>query len=98
MHPSLIDKVNEAQQYAHQPERVRLERLQVTIHGEDDDNQVLYDHGVWTCACPFFANWGTCAHTMAIGQLLGPLVPHMPTLLEEAQEAVIMMGVAIPVD
>ena len=37
-----------------QPERVRIERLALTFHGENGDHHVSYVNGVWNCDCHFF--------------------------------------------
>ena len=96
MHCGLSDQVHEVHQHAQQPEHIRLVRLEVTIHGENDDHCVIYDHGRWTCACHLFAGWGSCAHTMAVEQLLGPLM--MQTVMGVAHEPAVTIGLAIPVD
>jgi hypothetical protein len=98
MPSSLIGTVHQAHQYAQQPERIRLERLEVTIQGEYDDHQVTYDHGRWTCVCHFFAGWGLCAHTMAVEQLLGPLGPNAQTFVGTTREPAITIGEGTPVD
>jgi hypothetical protein len=101
MHSSLIGKVHKAHQYAQEPERVHLERLEVTLHGENDDHRVTYDHGRWTCACHFFAGWGLCAHTMAIEELLGPLVPNKQTFVDGVHEPAVTIDITaapLPVD
>ena len=75
MHSSLIGKVQKAHLYAQQPERVIIERLALTFHGENGDHHVSYVNGVWNCDCHFFDGWHICCHTMAVEQMLGAMVP-----------------------
>ncbi|MBI3972153.1 MAG: hypothetical protein HY332_12755 [Chloroflexi bacterium] len=90
MYSSVIGKVQKAHQYAREPERIRVERLAVAFHGDNDDHQVSYEHGKWRCTCHFFAGWGICSHTMALEQLLGVMVPtkqHYPVPAPEERAA-----------
>ena len=98
MHSSLIGKVHKAHQYAQQPERVRLERFEAAVHGDNDDHRVTYEHGTWTCTCYFFACWGICAHTMALEQILGAMVPVKQTFVDTAHDPAITIGATTPVD
>ena len=94
MHSSLIGKVHKAHQYAREPERVKIDRLDVTFSGDNDAHTVGYDHGKWTCTCHFFAGWGICAHTMALEQLMGVMVPVKQTFVDTAHEPAVTVTAA----
>ncbi len=78
MDSAMIGKIMKANQYAQEPERVRVRSLEVDFHGIHDIYQITYREGLWHCTCHFFAQRGRCSHTMALEKLLGPIAP-MPT-------------------
>jgi hypothetical protein len=75
MHSGMIGKIEKAHRYAQERERFEFHELSVTIHGNNDDHQVVLRDGRWHCACDFFDHNGTCAHTMALEVMLDGMVP-----------------------
>lgn len=75
MDSAMIGKIMKANQYAQEPERVRIRSLEADFHGIHDVYQVTYREGLWHCTCHFFAQRGRCSHTMALEKLLGPIAP-----------------------
>ena len=75
MHSSMIGKIAKAKQYAQEPERIQFSQFEATFHGENDTHTTSLVGGKWHCTCRFFADWGTCCHTMAIERVLGVMVP-----------------------
>ncbi len=75
MHSSLISKIQKANMYAREPERLCITQFTTTFNGENDSHVVTYQEGRWTCSCDFFQGWGLCSHTMAIEKMLGPMLP-----------------------
>jgi len=75
MHSSLIGKIQKANRYAREPERVSFQQFSTTFKGEHDSYEVSYDNGVWQCSCNFFSSWGVCSHTMTLQKLLGVMLP-----------------------
>lgn len=76
MNSSMIGKIEKAHRYAKEPERVRLQSFDSTFHGGHDDYQVRLIDGHWSCSCHAFSSHavGTCAHVMAMQQLLSPML------------------------
>lgn len=76
MNSSMIGKIEKAHRYAKEPERVRLLSIDSTFHGGHDDYQVGLVDGHWHCSCHAFSSHalGTCAHVMALQQLLSPML------------------------
>ncbi|MCC7023814.1 MAG: hypothetical protein IT338_13415 [Thermomicrobiales bacterium] len=76
MNSSMIGKIEKAHRYAKEPERVRIDSLQTTFHGSHDDYRVGLQDGQWSCSCHAFSSHalGTCAHVMALQQLLAPML------------------------
>jgi len=76
MNSSMIGKIEKAQRYAREPERVTVRQLSTTFHGGHDDYVVSLDGDRWTCNCHTFETHmiGTCSHIMAIQQMLGPML------------------------
>lgn len=76
MNSSMIGKIEKAHRYAKEPERVRLSSIESTFHGSHDDYHVALVDGQWQCSCHTFSSHavGTCAHVMAMQQLLSPML------------------------
>ncbi len=75
MQSSLIGKIEKAKRYAQEKERVTFSELSVKFRGENDDYIISYKDGKWHCSCHFFEGWGLCSHTMALGRILGDMLP-----------------------
>ncbi len=76
MHSSMIGKIEKAHRYAQEPDRVRLDGLSATFRGSHDDYRITLQDGHWTCTCHTFESHavGTCAHVMALQQVLGSML------------------------
>jgi hypothetical protein len=76
MNSSMIGKIEKAHRYAKEPERVHLQSIESTFHGGHDDYRVGLIDGNWSCSCHAFSSHavGTCAHVMAMQQLLSPML------------------------
>ena len=74
MQSSLISKVQKAQQYASEPQRVHVESLRVRFEGDNNSHCVSFAAGRWDCDCEFFRVWSTCSHTMALPKLISHIV------------------------
>lgn len=77
MNSSMIGKIEKAHRYAQEPNRIRIRGLDASFHGGHDDYTISLNDGHWTCSCNTFSSHviGTCAHIMAIQQLLSPMLP-----------------------
>ena len=76
MNSSMIGKIEKAHRYAREPERVRIHSLEATFHGAHDDHRIELHEGHWRCSCHTFTSHvlGTCAHVMAIQQMMSPML------------------------
>jgi hypothetical protein len=76
MNSSMIGKIEKAHRYAKEPERVRVQTFQATFKGSHDDYRVGLQDGQWSCTCHAFSSHtlGTCAHVMAVQELLSPML------------------------
>jgi len=79
MHSSLIGKIQKANLYAREPQRVRFDEFSASFQGEHDQHRVSYDGSGWECNCHFFPTWKTCQHVMAIQKLIGSMLPKEAT-------------------
>ena len=70
----LIGKLEKAKRYAEDRHRFRFNKLDVTFHGDNNDHQVTFDNGKFTCDCEFFLTHGRCGHSMAIEILLKDMI------------------------
>jgi hypothetical protein len=59
-----------AAKYASKPKRFMLFSLELQMKFPRGGRLVIYTEGQWSCNCPFFEDWGRCAHTMATALLL----------------------------
>lgn len=86
MNSSLIGKIEKARRYADERDRrVRFQSFTVSVQGENNAHEVRLADGRLSCACDFYAGWGTCSHTMTIERILGPMLPR--EALSEAQQS-----------
>ena len=80
MHSSVIGKVEKAMRYAHEPDRVKIRRLELDFQGDNGAHRVSLDADSWQCDCHLFESVGGCTHTLAVQKMLGQM------LSEKAQE------------
>ncbi|MFM9108739.1 MAG: hypothetical protein ACKOWF_18795 [Chloroflexota bacterium] len=76
MNSSMIGKIEKAHRYAMEPERVTISQLSAKFRGGHDDYTVSLDSGHWSCSCHTFETHvvGTCAHIMALQQMLAKML------------------------
>jgi len=82
MHSSLIGKVEKANRYARELDRISIERVSLTFRGDNDTHHVSLDAGQWHCTCHYFESWGSCVHLLALQKIFGVMLP------EEAQVSI----------
>jgi len=75
MQSSLIGKIEKANRYAQETERVTFNEFLVNFRGEHDNYTTEYKDGKWHCSCHFFSSWGVCSHTIALEKILGNMLP-----------------------
>lgn len=75
MYSSLILKMEKAHRYARERQRMHVDALQVTFHGDVMDHIVRMDGDRLSCDCDFYGSYETCSHTMALEKVLEGMVP-----------------------
>jgi hypothetical protein len=75
MQSSLIGKIQKANLYVREPDRVTFSEISTTFRGENDTHSVAFRDNRWSCDCHFFPSNGICSHVMAIQKLLGTMLP-----------------------
>jgi hypothetical protein len=75
MNSGMIAKMEKAHRYAEERDRFHVEALRVRVDGDNSSHLVRLDGGAWGCDCDFFTHNATCAHTMAVGLMLGTTAP-----------------------
>ncbi len=81
MHSSLIGKVEKANRYARELDRVSIDQLSLTFRGDNDTHKISLLSGTWRCTCHYFDTWGSCVHLLTIHKMLGVMVPAEPDFL-----------------
>jgi hypothetical protein len=81
MHSSVIGKIEKANRYAHELDRIAIDRLSLTFRGDNDTHRVSLESDRWQCNCHFFESGGSCAHVLTMQKVLGQM------LSEEAQSS-----------
>ena len=74
MNSSLIGKIEKAQRYQQEPERVTITNLKADFRGEHDIYHLSLDNNHWRCTCSFYSGYGTCSHVMAVQRILSPML------------------------
>ena len=75
MQSSLIGKIEKANRYAQERERITFSNFTVIFRGNNDTHTLSYKEGQWHCSCDFFSHWGLCCHTMAMEKVLDKMLP-----------------------
>lgn len=75
MHSSVIGKIEKANRYARELDRITIDRLSLTIRGDNDTHRVALDADRWQCTCHYFESWKTCAHVLATQKIMGQMLP-----------------------
>jgi len=75
MQSSLIGKIEKANRYAQETDRVTFSEFSVKFRGDNDNYDIGYKDGKWHCSCRFFSSWRLCSHTMALQKILGNMLP-----------------------
>jgi hypothetical protein len=73
---ALAKKRQKAAQYADEPERFSVCAIKIEMQSEHGIRTLFYVGGQWKCDCPFFKEWQTCSHAMAVEQL--PMLQSLP--------------------
>ena len=79
MHSSVIGKIEKANRYARELDRITIDRVSLTFRGDNDTHVVTLEADRWQCNCHYFESWKTCAHVLAMQKILGKM------LTEDAQ-------------
>ncbi len=74
MNSSMIGKIEKAQRYTHEPERVNIHTLHAEFKGEHDVYHLSLENNHWRCSCGFYSGYGTCSHVMAVQRILSPML------------------------
>jgi hypothetical protein len=75
MHSSVIGKIEKANRYARETDRITIDGLSLTFRGDNDTHRVALEAGRWQCNCHYFESWKTCAHVLAMQKILGAMLP-----------------------
>jgi hypothetical protein len=75
MHSSVIGKIEKANRYARELDRITIHRLSLTFRGDNDTHRVSLDADRWQCNCHYFESWSTCAHVLALQKIMGQMIP-----------------------
>ncbi len=96
MQSSLIGKIQKANMYAREPERVALSEIGATFRGEHGSYDLSYSDGAWGCSCNSFPASGICSHVMAMQKLVGTMLPAEARYWPVTDPAVATNGTSSP--
>ncbi len=57
MHSSVIGKIEKANRYARERDRITVDRIAVTFQGDNDTHRLSLDADGWQCNCHYFESW-----------------------------------------
>ena len=75
MQSGLVSRIQKANLYAREPDRVSFTEFSTTFRGDNESHIVAFREDHWSCDCHFFPANGICSHVMAIQKLLGSMLP-----------------------
>jgi hypothetical protein len=84
-----IGKVEKANRYARELDRITIDRLSLTFRGDNDTHHVALDAGQWRCTCHYFESWGSCVHLLSLQKVFGVMLP------EDAQVSIFASGTPV---
>jgi hypothetical protein len=90
MHSSLIGKVEKANRYARELDRITIDRLALTFRGDNDTHHVSLDAAQWHCTCHYFDSWQTCVHVLSLQKIMGVMLP------DASQESIFSAQTPVP--
>ena len=94
MHSSVIGKVEKANRYARELDRIRFERLSVTFRGDNDSHRIRLDADGWACTCHSFVTTDDCAHVLAMQKVLGIMLAEGDQMTYVPEPAMATSGAA----
>ena len=74
MHSSVIGKIEKANRYARELDRITIDGLSLTFRGDNDSHRVTLDADRWHCDCHSFESLHSCAHVLAMQKILGQML------------------------
>ena len=74
MHSSVIGKIEKANRYARELDRITIDQLSLTFRGDNDSHRVTLDADRWQCNCHNFESLHSCAHVLAMQKILGQML------------------------
>lgn len=74
MHSSVIGKIEKANRYARELDRIKFERMSLTFRGDNDSHRVRLDADGWACTCHAFGTSQDCAHVLALQKMFGGML------------------------
>ena len=75
MHSSVIGKIEKGHRYAREPDRISVETLSLSFRGDNDTHHVALGADGWRCSCHYFESSDSCAHILALQDILGVMLP-----------------------
>ncbi len=75
MHSSLIGKIEKANRYARETDRITFDAMTVRVRGDNDTHTVSLSADQWHCTCHFFESWKSCVHILTHQKVLGQMLP-----------------------
>ena len=75
MQSSLHGMIDKAHRYAEEPDRVRLDRLEALVRGDNSDHTVRLADGRLTCDCDHYQRQRLCAHVLTVERVLKSYIP-----------------------
>lgn len=75
MDNGLIGKIAKGKRYAEERDkRIRFQSFLVTIDGDNDKHEVVFEEGQLKCDCGFYQTRRRCSHTIALESVLAGML------------------------
>lgn len=75
MRSDFISRIEKANRYAEERDRIHFRNFSVDFRGTHDTHVTTFTDGKWVCTCNSFSKWETCAHVIAMQKILGEMLP-----------------------
>jgi hypothetical protein len=74
MHSSVYGKIEKANRYARELDRISIEQISVTFRGDNDTHHVSLESDRWQCNCHYFESFKSCVHVLTMQKILGSML------------------------
>lgn len=71
---NIVSDVKKAKRYSEEMDRIRILAFSASVQGDNHEQDVTYDNGLWESTAHYFQLHGICSYTMTLERILKGMV------------------------